>query len=169
MKKLILVRHAKSSWDNPDLTDFERVLNKRGIRDAQFMSELLQKILPVPDLFISSSAIRAVSTAKYFADTYDVDFENIVIDNGVYDRGSKYIINKLKKTDNTVNSIILFGHNPDITSLASYFSGQYFDNIPTCSFVGIEFPFNTWENIEEENGRLIFYEYPKKYFKKEKN
>jgi phosphohistidine phosphatase len=165
MKKLILVRHAKSSWDNPDLTDFERTLNKRGKRDAEFMSKLISSKIEKPDLIISSPAVRAKSTAKYFAEAFNYDFNQINFSDNIYFNGSKYIVEIIKKVDSYIKSLMVVGHNPDITSLSSYFSGQFFDNIPTCGVICLDFAIEDWEAIEKENAQIVFFEYPKKYFK----
>ncbi len=163
MKELILVRHAKSSWDDPDWTDFERPLNKRGLTDAPFMAKLSTTWDFEPELIVSSTANRALTTSKIFAEAFGISSENFVEDYNIYEKGPKYIISKLKNLDDKYDKVMLFGHNPDITSLASYLSGQYFDNVPTCGMVHIQFDFDKWENIETDNGKLVRYEFPKKY------
>ncbi|MFP4369869.1 MAG: SixA phosphatase family protein [Candidatus Kapaibacterium sp.] len=163
MKKLILVRHAKSSWENDDWTDFERPLNDRGNKDAPIMADAIKDKGINPGLIISSPANRAVTTAKTYAQVLGYPEEAIITDMGIYEKGPKYIISLLKKTERKYDTVMLFGHNPDITSLASYFSGNHFDNVPTCGIVGIEFKINNWDDVETENGELSFFEYPKKY------
>jgi phosphohistidine phosphatase len=163
MKKLILVRHAKSGWTNPNHTDFERELSERGLNDASILSALLPSKITKPDIFFSSPAIRALHTAKIFAEKFDLSSEKIVLDDGIYSKGTKYIINLLKSVKNEVGSTILFGHNPDITSLASYLSGEYFENVPTCGIVVIEFESDRWDKIEDKNGKLVLFDYPKLY------
>jgi len=164
MKNLILVRHAKSSWDNPEWTDFDRPLNKRGLRDAPFMAQLLSKKDVIPDLIISSRAKRAMETAQFFCEAFNYDKDKLILDLGIYERGSKYIINLLSKLDDSVNTAILVGHNPDITSMATYFSGEFFDNVPTCGIISVKFNFDSWTNISTKNGELLFSEFPRNYF-----
>lgn len=164
MKNLILVRHAKSSWDNPEWSDFERPLNKRGLRDAPFMAQLLSKKEVVPDLIISSTAKRAMETAQFFCEVFNYSKDKLILDLGIYERGSKYIINLLSKLDDSVNTVILVGHNPDITSMATYFSGEFFDNVPTCGIISVKFNFDSWANISIKNGELLFSEFPRNYF-----
>lgn len=164
MKNLILVRHAKSSWDNPEWSDFDRPLNKRGLRDAPFMANLLTKKGIVPDLIISSTAKRALETAQFFCEAFNYNKENLQKDLGIYERGSKYIINLLSKQDDNINTVILIGHNPDITSMATYFSGEFFDNVPTCGIISVKFNFDSWDNISTKNGELLFSEFPRNYF-----
>jgi phosphohistidine phosphatase len=163
MKELILVRHAKSSWDNPDWTDFNRPLNKRGLADAPFMANLATKWEFKPQMIISSTANRALTTSKIFAEAFGLPSESFIEDYNIYEKGPKYIISKLRSLDNSLSKVMLFGHNPDMTSLASYFTGQYFDNVPTCGMVHIKFDFDDWDNIETTNGELVRYEFPKKY------
>lgn len=167
MKTLVLVRHAKSSWDNPDWSDFERPLNKRGNRDAPFMAEVIKAKNIIPDFMISSPAIRAKSTALYFAKELDYDSKNIKFDLGIYEKGMTYIKKILTNFDDEYNTIMLFGHNPDMTSLSSYLTGEYFDNVPTCGIICIDFNIDSWTKITNENGRLRFFIFPKLYFQKE--
>jgi len=162
MKKIILVRHAKSGWDNPDLQDFERPLNKRGKTDAPIMAQILEKYKVFPDLLISSPAVRALTTANIFAETINYPPKKILTDKGIYEKGARYIIKLIANLNNSVNTVVVFGHNPDMTSLASYFVGDYFDNVPTCGIVAIEKDVDDWSKIEDGNSKLLFYEYPKK-------
>lgn len=166
MKKLVLVRHAKSSWDNPEWNDFERPLNKRGHRDNPFMAELIAEKKIIPDMIISSPAMRAITTAEEFARQLGYDNSKIKHDINIYEKGPKYITKMLSEQSDDTNIIYVFGHNPDLTFLSSYLTGEYFDNVPTCGVVGIEFDIDSWKNIEKDNGKLLFFEYPKKYLKK---
>jgi len=164
MKNLVLVRHAKSSWDNPEWSDFDRPLNKRGLRDAPFLADILVKKGFVPDLIISSTAKRAKETVHFFSGALKYDIKRIEFELGIYERGTKFIINKLSNLESQINNVLLVGHNPDITSLATFFSGDFFDNIPTCGMVSIKFNFNEWENITSVNGELVFSEFPRNFF-----
>jgi len=169
MKTLLLTRHAKSNWDNPNWQDIERPLNERGLRDAPYIAEVVSNLIEKPDLILSSPATRAITTARIFATAFDYDTDLIKIDSNIYENGAWYIIKLLTKLDNNLNRVFLFGHNPDMTSLYSYFSGDYMDNIPTCGSFCFDFDFGNWKELENVNGKLRFYEYPKKYFKKDIN
>lgn len=126
MKTLTLVRHAKSSWDNKDWADIERPLNEKGLLDAPLMADVIAKKLhPKPDLILSSNALRAFSTANIFAQALGYNEDSVVIENGIYDRGTKYIIKLLKTQPDELDSILLIGHNPEVTSIATYFLGEY--------------------------------------------
>jgi len=120
MKTLVIVRHAKSSWDDPSCSDFERTLNKRGERDAPYMAQITREKGIKADLIISSPANRALTTAKYFAKEQGIVDSNISQKELIYNSGFSEILRLLKKTDNSYNTVMLFGHNPDITHLTSY-------------------------------------------------
>lgn len=163
MKHLYLVRHAKSSWDDHTLSDLERPLNKRGKRDAPFMGKLLKKLKVNPDLILSSPAKRALTTAKIFAGELDFPEKNIVVDDDIYESSPGEIINVISEVGEENKSIMVFGHNPSFSSLAYLLTNSHVD-MPTCSIAAIEFTFNSWSEIEPNTGKLIFFEYPKKYF-----
>jgi len=165
MKKLLLVRHAKSSWDYNELTDLERPLNKRGRRDAPFMAKVLSQQGFSPDLLISSPANRAVTTAKFFCEYLNFHFKNVKIESKLYDATSDEIMEVICGVKNSFNNIMLFSHNPGLTELADHLSDKPIDNIPTCGIVAFGFNITSWEQINNNNSKLLFYEYPKKYFK----
>jgi len=164
MKKITLIRHAKSDWNN-NFSDFDRPLNNRGLRDAPFMSTMLNEKMDKVDLIISSPANRAKTTCLEFAKEYNYDKTKIVYDIGIYEDGQKTILNLISNLNDEINSVVLFGHNPDITSTISYLSGQRFDNLPTCGIVSINFEVNNWKEIIKKNGKIDFFLFPKLYFK----
>ncbi|MCL5991749.1 MAG: histidine phosphatase family protein [Bacteroidetes bacterium] len=166
MKTLILVRHAKSSWENPEMTDFERPLNERGLRDAPFMGKLLKEKGILPDLIISSPAIRALTTAKIFAKELKYSLRSISTNEIIYTTGPKEILNMLSQIDDSKNCVMVFGHNPDMTALVNYLSDDDLGNLPTASVICIDFYIESWTALTEETGKVRFYENPKKYFKK---
>ncbi|MEJ2545498.1 MAG: histidine phosphatase family protein [Calditrichaceae bacterium] len=163
MKRLLLVRHAKSSWDYPGLTDFERPLNKRGNRDAPFMGKLLKKMNVIPDLIISSPATRAITTARYFADNMDYPLEKINTNERLYDANPSDIIEVISEIDASVNILMIVSHNPGLTETADQLSGEVIDNIVTSAIFNIDFDTDSWKTINRKNARIGFYEYPKKH------
>jgi phosphohistidine phosphatase len=163
MKTLYIFRHAKSSWKNPDLTDFERPLNKRGKLNAPHMGRILREKGVKPNLFISSPAKRALKTAKLVANELDYPEKKIKKDDRIYDNYLNSILRVIKEIDDQVLKLIIFGHNPAFTELAEYLSGEEVDNVPTSGIVAIEFEIESWSEIAENKGRLLFFEYPKKY------
>lgn len=168
MKTLILVRHAKSSWDNPNIPDHERPLNKRGERDAPFMGDILKEKNLTVDMIVSSTASRAHTTAMEIAKRLDYPVDNIETDEIIYHAGAKNILKLIQTFNDDWETVIMFGHNPDLNYLASYLSGEPFEKFPTCGITAIDFDIHSWIEIDDKNGRLRFFEYPKKYPKEER-
>ena len=166
MKRLILIRHAKSSWKYPELTDFERPLNKRGKRDAPFMAHRMQELGYRPDQLISSPAERAKTTAGIFAEAWGLSSEQFSLEPALYEAWSSRLLHQVHDLSEEWNTVALVGHNPGFTSLLNSLSTEYLDNLPTCGVYGIEFAVSRWEDVRGEEGRRWFYEYPKLYFKR---
>jgi len=160
MKQLYIIRHAKSSWKDFSLDDFDRPLNKRGENNAPFMGKILKEQKILPDIIISSPALRAKTTALSIAKCIDYE-ANISFDKNIYEASYTTIESKLKTIDKKNNIVFLFGHNPGLNMFAYEYIGLY-QNIPTCGIVKIEFDCNSWENISPSNAKLIFFDYPKK-------
>ena len=163
MKTLLLVRHAKSSWDYPGLTDFERPLNKRGHRDAPFMGKLLIEKKVVPDLIISSPATRAITTARHFSEGLGYPLEKISTDERLYDAEYSDICDVIFEIDDPVNCLMIVSHNPGLTEVADRLTGKVIDNIVTSAILCINFDTASWSKINSKNASIEFYEYPKKY------
>ncbi len=165
MKKLFLVRHAKSSWDFNELTDLERPLNKRGRRDAPFMAKLLSQQGVSPDLIITSPANRTLTTAKFFSESFNYDFNNIFVETKLYEASLDEIQDVICEIGNSFNNVMVFAHNPGLTDFANKLADKPIDNIPTCGIVALNFKTDLWDEINNHNSEVIFFEYPKKYFK----
>jgi phosphohistidine phosphatase len=163
VKKLYLVRHSKSSWKNPGLSDFERPLNKRGKRDAPFMGKLLAKRGVRPEIIFSSPAKRALKSAKIIAEEIGYPLEEIVTQAKIYDASVADLLEVVHDFDSIYREVMLFGHNPGITGLVNYLSDFDLDNIPTSGVVCIEFNDTAWHRISRHSGAVVFFEYPKKY------
>lgn len=163
MKKLYLVRHAKSSWSNPELADFDRPLNKRGKRDAPFMGEILKKNEVQPEIIFSSPAKRALKTAKKISGILGYPKNSIVEDENIYDASTYELLELINHIGEEYKSAMLFGHNPGLTSLSNLLSDDYIDNIPTTGIVLLTFK-GMWQELKENSCKLEFFEYPKKYF-----
>jgi phosphohistidine phosphatase len=162
MKTLYLVRHGKSSWHYPELNDRERPLKGRGENDAHLMGKVLRKKKAAPDALVSSPARRAQDTAKIFAD--ELRFKgNIHINEALYFHGPSQIMSVVNKTPDDVTQLFLFGHNPDTMDLANMFSGNGYDNVPTCGVVCIEFEAETWKETGTGNGRVKFFDCPSRH------
>ena len=160
MKTLLITRHAKSDWDNEELTDFERTLNARGMKDAPAMAKLIASKVSKIDKIVSSSAVRAFSTAKFFAQAFDYDENEIEKNIEFYTNGAKHIIKILMSQNNENDVVMIFGHNPTVSSLVAYFIGEVVGNLPTCSVACIDFDVDNWQDIDKINGKLRFFEKP---------
>ena len=163
MKTLYLVRHAKSSWEDPNLSDFERPLNKRGLRDAPFMGNILSQKIECPQMVISSSAQRAITTANIIAEYLNFDRNKIVKEEKVYHAVVSDLMRIIYSVPDKVNSLMLFGHNPTFTQTVNYLSDKKIENIPTCGFVQINFRLDSWNDLEGNTGKQVLFEFPKKY------
>jgi len=163
MKTLYLNRHAKSSWNNPSLSDFDRPLNKRGKRDAPLMGKHLSKKVKPPQVIYSSPAKRAITTAIQIAESFEINKNNIIQDQKIYDAVVSDLIRIINSTPDKYDTVMFFGHNPTFTMTSNYLTDKYIDNIPTSGFVQINFDFESWSDIKADTGKLILFEYPKKY------
>ena len=163
MKELILIRHAKSSWSNPLLEDFERPLNKRGAKNAPFMAKILKQKELNPDLIISSPSKRTKDTLDFFIKEFDYKRE-IIFEESIYEAPYINILKVIKNIDDKHKTIFLFGHNPGLNDLADFLLGRFEENIPTCGVLKIDFDTNYWKNISKDNSKLIFFNFPKKYY-----
>ncbi len=163
MKTLYLVRHAKSSWDNANLADFDRPLNKRGLKAAPFMANLMRQKEVRPDLVLSSPANRALSTAETFCEILEYPVEKIEQRAEIYEGGLNHILTIVRAIPNTVSAPMLFGHNPTFTIFANFVTGTHLDNIVTCGVVRIAMHVESWQETGIDSGELEWYEYPKKY------
>lgn len=155
MKKLYLARHAKSSWTNPNLKDFERPLNQRGLMDASFMGEFLVKENIFLDLFISSPALRAISTAKIIAEKLNYPEARIELNPSAYEASINDLLNIIENIDNQQQSVILFGHNPAFSHLVEYLSGEYIGNLPTSAIAQLQFDSEEWQAISKNSASLL--------------
>ncbi len=165
MKRLVIVRHAKSSWEQSELADIDRPLNKRGIRNAPEMGRRLAARKIVPNLIISSPAVRALATAKMIAAEVGYREGRIVVEKTLYGAGVQLFLEALARwgdKDNPADLVMLFSHNPGVTELANFLTGKRIDNLPTCGVVIVDFETDRWEGIEKGSGRFIDFDYPKK-------
>jgi phosphohistidine phosphatase len=133
MKILILVRHAKSSWNEPDMSDEERPLNERGKKDAPEMAKRLKEHSVKVDQFVSSTARRAKRTARYFAEEFGKEKEDIVLKEKLYLAEPAGFADVIRELDDQYDTVALFAHNPGITTFASSLTNVRIDDMPTCA------------------------------------
>ncbi len=162
MKRLYLIRHAKSSWSNPHLSDFKRPLNKRGKVNGPEMADRLAARGIRPDIIVSSPAKRAKKTARFMAAGVEYNRNDIIYKKELYlGYLSRYldIIGTFFKRSNT---LFLVGHNHTITDLANYLTGESLANVPTCGIVAVEFARKKGFSKKRAAGKMLFFDYPKK-------
>jgi phosphohistidine phosphatase len=161
MKKLLFIRHAKSSWDVNTPNDFDRSLNERGHKDAPAMAKrLLKKGISI-DTFISSPANRALTTATYFAEAYDKKHKHIIQVPALYNASLKVFYSVIEELDDDIKNAAIFSHNPGITDFVNDLTMARIDNIPTCGIFGIKADIKKWEDFAEAKKEFWFFDYPK--------
>jgi phosphohistidine phosphatase len=161
MKTLILVRHAKSSWDNAGIEDIDRPLNDRGKADGPVMAKRLKDKGIEIDVFISSPAKRARRTARFFAEEYGLDKKDIKIEDKLYMASSSAFEETIKEIKDKYNTAILFSHNPGITEFANNLTQVRMDNMPTCAIFAVTANTDTWADFDKSDKNYLFFDYPK--------
>lgn len=162
MKTLILIRHAKSSWDDPDLDDFDRPLNARGMRDAPKMGKRLKEKGLAPDRVMSSPANRALTTAGLFAQAMQLPSGLIKKEKKLYHASADEMLALVRALPDEEDCIFLVGHNPGLTDFANELqTEEEINNIPTAGIVAIKFDLQHWKSVKAETGELAFYHFPK--------
>lgn len=147
MKTIILIRHAKSSWEH-NVTDRDRPLKSRGFKDAERVSKAFKNQGLIPDIVFSSPAKRALSTCKIFFKNLNIDFETLIVEESLYDFEGERVINFIKNLNENHQSVMIFGHNNAFTSICNIFGNSYIDNLPTSGLVVINFKEHLWAEIK---------------------
>ncbi len=161
MKKIIFVRHSKSSWDNMYIQDHDRELNKRGRRDSVFMAKKLKELGYTPEIIIASSAVRALTTAKNISEVLGVS--DLRIENHLYSCSRKTIIDYVNALEAEASTILIVNHNPTITDIFNSYTSEYLYNVPTTGIFEVEFDIDNWKDVKSDNGKIVNYIYPKMY------
>ncbi|AXQ29181.1 hypothetical protein D0B54_10995 [Solimonas sp. K1W22B-7] len=161
MRLLSLVRHAKSSWDYEELSDFERPLNERGRRDAPQMAQRAYRLLGRPDRLVSSPALRAITTAHVFAEAFGLGMDEIQLQPKIYEASPGTLLQLLRQLDDADGHVMLFGHNPGFSQLAGLLAPCPFDEMPTCAVVQLALDIDHWRDAAPGQGKLRHYLYPK--------
>ncbi len=161
MKKLYLVRHAKSSWKLEGIQDMDRPLKGRGVTDAYSTSEWLRQEGEIPDHIISSPATRALHTGLIFAKNLDYPLSEIEIEKKIYLASTRELLEVVYNFDDTYEAVMLFGHNPTITDFVNKCIDHRIDNVPTTGVACLKFAQDSWKNIDRK-AELVFFDYPKR-------
>lgn len=162
MKTLIIVRHAKSSWKDPNLDDFDRPLNRRGKQAAPEMGRRLKARGCAPQLLISSPAKRARKTAQVLAEELGYPQKKIVFDSDVYEASNVGLVALLRNIDASIDEAMLVGHNPSVEALSRYLSGTAVEKFPTAAASCISLDIARWDELGPGTGRMVFFDYPRK-------
>jgi len=164
MKKVLIIRHAKSDWGGIGVRDFDRGLNARGLRDAPEMADRIIKKQIAIDAFISSTAKRAFTTASFFVHAYNAANKtslNIIEEPTLYHAPPEIFYEIIKRLNNQLNAIAIFAHNPGITDFANELTNTRIDDMPTSGIFAVEVASNSWLEFAKAKKRFWFFEYPK--------
>jgi phosphohistidine phosphatase len=161
-KVLQVVRHAKSSWDYDGIADIDRTLKSKGIQNAYDISRKLKLSNQVPDIMVSSPANRALHTAVIFARVLDFSLKDLQISNLLYESSEEKIIDYIKNLPEDHHSLMIFGHNPDVTDLVNHFVKSPVKDVPTSGVVTLVFKCQNWKDISPENLDRELFLFPSK-------
>ncbi|MDO9373649.1 MAG: histidine phosphatase family protein [Bacteroidota bacterium] len=161
-KTLLIVRHAKSSWDVGSLNDFERPLNERGKKDAPMMAKrLLDKKVAI-DAFVSSPAKRAKKTAELFSNAYGKTEEEVIFMSMLYHAPSEVFVEVVEQLDDEFSKVALFSHNPGITEFVNtLLDAVQIDDMPTCGVFAVQVQAEKWKDFKKAKKEFLFFDYPK--------
>ena len=159
MKKLIIVRHSKSSWKDLSLSDFNRPLNGRGKSDGPLMADYLKSKINKIDYLHSSSSVRTFETSKYFIN--QIQFGKVEYDDSLYHSSATSILNMIMSYSDNYQSSMIIAHNPGLTNLINNITNISLDNLPTTGIAEIEFNCDRWSKISYENSDLVDLKFPK--------
>lgn len=160
-KTIVLVRHAKSSWADDQLEDFERPLNERGLKDAPSMGQRLHQKEIAPDLIMSSPAFRAISTARRMARELAYDLRGIQCNTKIYEANVSALIEIIRNLPDDLNTVMLVGHNPGIHELCYYLTLKLPEDFPTCATAVIRLDVDQWKQVKQGSSFHFEIDYPK--------
>jgi phosphohistidine phosphatase len=159
MKTLLLLRHAKSDWDDRSLPDFDRPLADRGEKDAPRMGKALAKQGPIPDLIVSSPAVRARQTTEAFVNAAQLELTPQYEDS-IYAAEPAILMRLIRKLPDSKSCVLMVGHNPGFEEIVSRLTGQH-EHMPTAALAYITFQIDHWEDLEDGTGTLVWLLTPK--------
>ncbi|MFZ1688458.1 MAG: histidine phosphatase family protein [Flavobacteriales bacterium] len=163
MLTLYLIRHAKSSWDDPLQADFHRPLNARGVRDANAMGKHFAARTEPVDLFLSSPAVRALATAHSIADAFGPAYADVGSEPRLYLATPSTWLEVVAALPHKTSRAALFAHNPGISEFCELLTGAGLGELPTCAMVRVDFALDNWKAVGRRTGEVVWYDYPKKH------
>ncbi|MGM0498009.1 MAG: SixA phosphatase family protein [Bacteroidota bacterium] len=161
-KQLFIVRHGKSSWEYEHVDDIDRPLKIKGINDAYAMAKRLDSKNKKPQLIISSPANRALHTSIIFSRVLDYPLFNLRLNEIIYNGDEDDILNLIHETDDSISTLMIFGHNPVSTDLSNMFLKDKLDKLPTAGITSLNFKADSWKDISKDNVSTELVDYPKK-------
>jgi len=147
MKQVLLIRHGKSSWSH-NVTDILRPLSSRGVSDIKKIAQQFKLSDLHADAIFTSHAKRAMFTCELFCKGIGYNFNNVKIISSLYDFEGSQVIDFIKKLDNHIKVVLIFGHNNAFTNISNIFGSKYIDNVPTSGLVHLVFDIDKWGNLK---------------------
>jgi phosphohistidine phosphatase len=160
-RRLTLIRHAKSSWDGFGLSDHDRPLASRGLRDAPLMGEYHRKPLHAIEQFYCSTAKRANQTLSEMVKGAGLDHPPVIYVKALYTFDAQQVIDIVSELPDHFYSVALVGHNPAFTETVNYFTDAEFENMPTAAIAQIQFDVASWQSLKRQAGELVLFARPK--------
>ncbi len=161
MKTLLLIRHAKSGWDDPSLSDFDRSLTDRGKSDAKMMAKRIKDESMHIDSFVSSPAKRAKKTAKILMKEFKKDEEEMWLVPDLYEGSVSDFYAAIENLEDIKNVVAVFAHNPGITEFVNSLECSPVYNMPTCAVFALKIKTNHWKEFRQADKEFLFFDYPK--------
>lgn len=158
MKRLYIVRHAKSSWKH-QVSDINRPLKKRGVNDTHSVANYTKELFDNPDIVLSSPSKRTVQTAEIFIKLWELNISEYYLKTDLYDFSGEGLIKTLKQCNDTVNIVMIFAHNFAVTEFVNTFGTIVINSVPTCGFAVIDFDIDSWKNLDR--GKTVYKVFPK--------
>jgi phosphohistidine phosphatase len=162
MKTLLIMRHGKSSWDDPLLNDFDRPLLKKGQLRTQMIAEFMAEQQLSPELIISSPAVRAYETAVIVADAFGYSTDTISMNSDLYFVDTDKYSEAVYGVSDEINTLMIVGHNPMITEFCNMFLAETIDNLPTSGLCAVRLDTGSWTEIHSCKSTVSHLMFPKK-------
>lgn len=160
MKHIFLVRHAKSSWDHPGLSDIQRPLNARGIKDAPAMAKIFGGLIPEKIILVSSPAVRAFSTASMFREQLGSEVP-LELETSLYHGDETDYLSCLQQQDESFHGAALFGHNPILENFCAQLNDAWSGPVPTCAILQFQSKVTKWQEVNWNNILYLNHYFPK--------
>ncbi len=156
MKRVVIVRHAKAVPYGYD-DDYTRDLTDRGVTDANLVGKELKRMGVTPDIIVTSPASRALQTALIFAENLEYDKKEIVeFENIYHGLTTSGFLELIKKLPENAQTAFFFGHNPSFQYFVNNLLEKFFEDMPTCSTIAIDFNVDSWKNVQARSGNKAF-------------